>query len=287
VRFSQQGNQIGTNFARTSRSLERTALLAEAAVRQNRGKIGETLDNLSGAMASLQDVLGEVKSALADETARTNLRETLAQMHQAMANLREASANLAKATADVRNLTSDPKLNEDLRQTVASTRSTMEQADELVGRLNHLVGGKSSGASGARQQAVRSDFRADVMHRTSLERTSLDLDATLPRKGGFYRLGIHDFGEGSGLNLQLGNLFGSGRSSVRYGLYASRPGLGLDLGRPERPWLETNLYGFEETKLDLRGAYGFRRDLDLILGVEELFRQNSPVIGLRWRPLRH
>jgi phospholipid/cholesterol/gamma-HCH transport system substrate-binding protein len=287
VRFSQQGNQIGTNFARTSRSLERTALLAEQAVRQNRGKIGETLDNLSGAMASLQDVLGEVKSALADETARTNLRETLAQMRQAMANLREASANLANATADVRNLTSDPKLNEDLRQTVASTRSTMEQADELVGRLNHLVGGKSSGASGARQQAVRSDFRTDVMHRSSLDRTSIDLDATLPRKGGFYRLGIHDFGEGSGLNLQLGNLFGSGRTSLRYGLHASRLGFGLDLGRPERPWLETDLYGLEETKLDVRGAYGFRRDLDLFLGVEELFRQNSPVIGLRWRPLRH
>src|SRR5262249_10638015 len=163
--------EIGTNFARTSRSLERTALLAEQAVRQNRGKIGETLENLSGAMASLQDVLGEVKSALADETTRANLRETLAQMRQAMANLREASDNLAKATADVRNLTSDPKLNEDLRQTVASTRSTMEQADQLVGKLNHMVGGTSSGAAGARPQPVRSDFRTDVMHRSSLDRT--------------------------------------------------------------------------------------------------------------------
>jgi phospholipid/cholesterol/gamma-HCH transport system substrate-binding protein len=284
-RFSLQGNQIGTNFTRTSRSLERTALLVEGAMRQNRGKIGETLDNLSGAMASLQDVLGEVKSALADETARTNLRETLAQMRQAMANLREASSNLAQATADVRNLTGDPKVNEDLRQTVAATRSTMEEASHLVGRLNRIVGGARSGVAGAREQVGRADFRADLLQRTSPGRTRIDLDATVPRQGGFYRLGIHDFSERNGLNLQLGQFFGSGRS-VRYGLHASRLGLGLDLGRPDRPWLETDLYGLESTRLDVRAAYGFRRDLDLILGMDELFGQNSPVIGLRWRPFR-
>jgi phospholipid/cholesterol/gamma-HCH transport system substrate-binding protein len=284
-RFGRQGEQIGANFQHTTRSLQRTAVLLEGTLRQNRAKIGETLDNLSGAMAALQDVLGEAKSALADEGLRTNLRETLAQLKTAMSNLREASANLSQSTGDLRNLTGDPQVNSDLRQTISATRSTMEEANRLVHRINRIVGGASERVAGAREQVGRADFRADLVQRTSPGRTRLDLEATIPRRGGFYRFGLYDFSEKNGLNLQLGQMFESSLS-LRYGLHASRLGIGLDLGRPEHPWLETDLYGLDQTRFDLRAAQRLRRDLDLTLGMDGVFRNNSPTIGLRWRPFR-
>jgi len=284
-RFGRQGERIGTSFSRTSRSLEHTASLLEGTLRQNQPKIGETLDNLSGAMASLQDVLGEVKKTLGDKELRGNLRQTLAQLKDAMANLQEASANLSKATGDVRSLTGDPQVNTDLRQTLSATRSTMEEANRLVHRLNHIVGGASERVAGARQQVGGADLRVDLVQRTSPSRTRLDLDATIPRRGGFYRFGLYDFSEKTGLNLQLGQVYPAG-FAVRYGLHASKLGLGLDVGRSDRPWLETDLFGLDNTQLDVRAVQRLRRDLDLTLGVDGVFRQSSPVVGLRWRPFR-
>jgi phospholipid/cholesterol/gamma-HCH transport system substrate-binding protein len=283
--FGRQGERIGASFSRTSRTLERTAGVLEGTLRQNQPKIGETLENLSGAMASLKDVLGDVKKSLGDEELRGNLRQTLAQLKEAMSNLREASANLSQATGDMRDLTGDPQVNTDLRQTLTATRSTMEEANRLVHRLNHIVGGASEHVAGARQQVGRADFRADLVQRTSPSRTRLDLDATIPRRGGFYRLGLYDFSEKTGLNLQLGQTYPAG-FSLRYGLHGSRLGLGLDAGRPDHPWLETDLFGLDNTQLDIRASQQLRRDLDLTLGVDGLLRRSSPVIGLRWRPFR-
>jgi hypothetical protein len=52
---------------------------------------------------------------------------------------------------------------------------------------------------------------------------------------------------------------------------------------PRRPWLEADLFGLEDAQLDVRTAGRLNRDLDLTLGVEDLFGANAPIAGVRWR----
>jgi hypothetical protein len=59
--------------------------------------------------------------------------------------------------------------------------------------------------------------------------------------------------------------------------------VGLDLGAPRRPWLEADLYSLGDPRLDVRASGRLNRDLDLSLGVDDLFGSSAPVAGVRWR----
>jgi phospholipid/cholesterol/gamma-HCH transport system substrate-binding protein len=275
ARSLQNLEAASASFARTSEILRRT-------VAENRPQVGQTLEHLSEAMASLQALLDEVRGALGDEALKKGVSETVAELRQMVENLRQTSANLSEATGSLRDLTGDPRVQEDLRATLTAARTTMEQAAPLFRRLNRLVGGADEGVIGARERLRGVSVRGDLSYRTSPGRARLDLEATLPRRDGFYRAGVYDFSEQTRLNLQLGLLLGTS-ASARFGLHASRLGLGLDLGAPRRPWLEADLYGLEDTRLDMRAAGRLNRDLDLILGVEDLFGDNAPNAGVRWR----
>jgi hypothetical protein len=114
----------------------------------------------------------------------------------------------------------------------------------------------------------------------------VDVDATLPGGAGhFTRLGLHDFGENTRLNFQFGRPLRED-VALRYGLHASRLGLGLDWagpgGRVTWPRLSADLYGLDQPTLDLRAATRLRSDLELTFGVDRLFKDNAPVLGLRW-----
>jgi phospholipid/cholesterol/gamma-HCH transport system substrate-binding protein len=270
------------NLELASRNFERTSALLHQTLAENRPQVGQTLENLSEAMASLQALLEDVRGALGDEDLKKGLNDTLAQLKETMANLRQTTANLAEATGSVRDLTGDPQVNEDLRATISAARTTMEQAGPLFKRLNRIVGGTGEGVGGARERLRRVDVRADLLYRTDPSRARMDLDATIPRRNGFYRVGMYDFSEQNRINLQIGQALGGG-ASARFGFHASRLGVGLDLGAPRRPWLEADLYSLGDPRLDVRASGRLNRDLDLSLGVDDLFGSSAPVAGVRWR----
>lgn len=270
------------NLETASRHFERTTALLRTTMAENRPQVGEALENLSGAMAALEELLEEVKASFGDEELRGNLKETLVQLRETMANLRQTSANLTEATGHIKELTGDPQVNEDLRRTLHAARQTMEQAGPLLKRLNRIVGDAGEGVASARERFRRVDVRADLLRVTDPDANRLDVDASLPHRRGFYRLGVYDFTESNRLNLQLGQALGS-RTTVRYGLHRSRLGLGLDLGAPLRPWLEADLYSLRDPRLDVRASQRLQPSLDLTLGVDDLFGANAPVAGVRWR----
>lgn len=270
------------NVEAASRDFARSSRLLQQTLNENRPQVGQTLENLSEAMASLQGLLEEVRGAIGDKELRKGLNDTVAQLRETVGNLKQTSANLAEATGSVRDLTGDPKVQEDLRATVSAARTTLEQAGPLLRRLNKLVGGADGGVAGTRERLRRVETRADSLYQTSPGRARLDLEATVPSGKGFARVGVYDFSEQNRLNLQLGRPLGGG-VSARFGLHASRLGVGLDLGAPRRPWLEADLYSLEEPRLDVRASSRLNRELDLTLGVEGLFGDNAPIAGVRWR----
>jgi hypothetical protein len=98
----------------------------------------------------------------------------------------------------------------------------------------------------------------------------------------FYRLGLFDFGENTRFNAQAGQAVRPG-IWTRYGIHASKLGVGLDIGRPERPPFTLDLYGVDRPRVDLRGYIPVGGSLDVSLGLDNATRSPDPVFGLRYR----
>jgi phospholipid/cholesterol/gamma-HCH transport system substrate-binding protein len=109
-----------------------------------------------------------------------------------------------------------------------------------------------------------------------------DVNGVVPIGNGFLYGGVRDLGETNRLNLQIGRPVGE-QWSLRYGLYDGRVGVGLDegLGLPDG-W-SLNLYHPNRLTLDLYRRNRLQDDTSLVYGVENLFRNPRPSIGVRLR----
>lgn len=272
---SVSGKEVAASFRQTSAHLNRTVLLVQQTLGENRSKLGQVLTSVSDTMGAMQGLVEQLQSVVADPKMKHSLSGTVA-------NLEQATANLAKLSSNMERLSADQKLNEDLRATVTATRGTMEETQRLVSRLNRILGSSRKSTEGAREQVRNTDVTVDFAQQANPGRARLDLNAFIPGGDGrFYRVGIADVTEGNRLNLQLGRSLGG--NSLRYGLYASRLGVGLDIGPPSHPRLSADLYSLADPRLDLRSHFGLRPGLDLTLGVHRLFDRNSPTVGVTWR----
>jgi phospholipid/cholesterol/gamma-HCH transport system substrate-binding protein len=272
---SESGRVIAAQFRVTAGRLDRTVALVQQTVGENRGKLGETLTSVNDTLVVLQGLIEEFTTIVADPQVRGSLRGTLNNVEQASANLVELSSHLSQ-------LTGDPQLSEDLRATVKGSRATVEETQRLFERLNRILGSGRRQVEGARQQVQNTDVTVDLAQETSPGKPRLDLNAFVPAgPDRFYQLGLYDLSESTRLNLQLGQSLG--RNWIRYGLHASRLGIGLDIGPPSHPRFSADLYGLEDPQLDLRARTGLGRGLDLTFGVQSVFTRASPTIGVTWR----
>jgi phospholipid/cholesterol/gamma-HCH transport system substrate-binding protein len=272
---SGSARQIATQFKSTTARLDRTAALLQQTVGENRGRLGEVLTSVRDTMGAVQGLVQELTTVVADPKIKGSMRGTVV-------NLEQTSGNLAKLSHNLEQLSGDPKLNEDLRATVTGTRATVEETQRLLERLNRFFGSSRRSVAGARERVQNTDLTVDVAQQTSPGRPRLDLNAFIPGgPGRFYRFGIYDLTERNRLTMQVGQSTGSG--SLRYGMFASRLGVGLDLGPPSHPRLSADVYSLSEPQLDLRARVGLRPGLDLTFGVQSLFDRNAPTVGVTLR----
>ena len=272
---SISGKQIAAGFKQTAGRLNRTAALLQQTVAENRPKLGETITSVNDTMVAMKGLVQQIGSMVTDPKLKNSLQGTLV-------NLDQATANMAKLSANLEKLSADRQLNEDLRATVSTTRATMEEAQALLARLNHIVGGGRRHATSVREKVEHSAVTMDLAEQTRPGRLQLDLNAFVPGGSGqFYRVGFSDLTERNKLNLQLGEPFLG--NSVRFGLYKSRLGLGLDVGAPSHPHFSADLYSLADPRLDLRARTSIGSNLDLSLGVQSAFRRNTPLVGVTWR----
>jgi phospholipid/cholesterol/gamma-HCH transport system substrate-binding protein len=272
---SVSSRQIAAQFRVTSSRLDRTAALVQQTVADNRGKLGETLTTVNDTLGAMQGLVQQLTTLVADPKVRGSMQNTLA-------NVEHATANLEKLSGNLETLSGDPKLNDDLRATVSETRATVEETHRLMQRLNRIHIGGRRATEGAQEQIRKTDVTVDLAQQSNPGRLRMDLNAYLPAgPAAFYRAGLYDLSEGNKLNLQRGQRIGG--NWLRYGLYASRLGLGFDMGPPTRPRLSADLYGLADPQLDLHGRARLNPTLDLTFGVQSLFNRNAPTVGVTWR----
>ncbi|MBI3910705.1 MAG: MCE family protein [Armatimonadetes bacterium] len=248
-------------------------------VAENRERLRELMQGLRGSLEQLNGTLADTRALVGNPELRTNLERT-------SANVRDASDTLRKIVEDVRGITGDVKVQEDLRSAVTGLRAATEEAGSAFRRINEILGRSEQVARTARAGLKRlgqAQIGAELVRGFHPAMNRLDVNAYIPwGRRDFIQLGLYDATESNKFNLQLGRPLG-GDVALRYGLYASRLGFGLDFGRPGRRYTALNLYGLDNPLFDIRGYVPLSKELDLAIGVDRLFQRSTPVLGVRFR----
>lgn len=266
-----------------------------------KGKIDRSLANLESATANLDLAMAGIRdlvSAQSDEVsgivnnvlfASKSLRDLTSQLDRiaqegrfgesigaTLASAQRAAASLERTTASLEQLVTAPDFQADIRETVSEARQAVTEARNTIAKVNRaLEGPKIRVGMPTRETSLESLYIPD----NGRFRTSVV--ATLARSTeSFLKVGVYDIGGTNKLILQPGQLLDS-QTSVRYGIYASKLGVGLDHLFSKRFYSVANMYDPVDPRLDILTGYKLGSNLDVLLGVDKVFDDNQLTLGVR------
>lgn len=259
---------------------ERTVLLVEdvrGTIASSRPEVERTLASVGSAAADFAAISRDLRVAV-EYGGLDKVNSTLTSASRAAENLEVASRRL-------RELSEDETVAAQVRETLESTREAARGAADIVERIQRVIGGRRRGEAGpevASGPVPGRGSRFDVLGRTESGDIRVDYNLTIPGRGDdFYRIGLFNIGEGTKLNLQLGEVLDQ-RSAIRYGLYASKLGVGYDRVLSNDLDLQLDFYRPNDPRLEAKLRYNLSPELGAWLGVEDVFGDGGGIIGLQY-----
>jgi phospholipid/cholesterol/gamma-HCH transport system substrate-binding protein len=272
--ISQNSKSLDTLLATTAVSLENLqAVTYEIRELVESGQIQDRtvalLDSLNTAVESGQKLIAELNSLASDPTMRTNLQETLANM-RTMSESGTRIATSAEAMAENGVVVSDEAV-----KLAKKANELAVKVDELIETFKQTL---QRFAPGAAALGTGVEFSADLVRESDPGRFRTDINVAVPLGREKLTLGLYDAAESNKLNAQFIRAIRGGMD-LRYGVYASKPGIGVDYAFAPRLNFRADLFGLNDPQLDLRMAYRFDQGFSAWLGLERLFQRPAPALG--------
>ncbi len=154
----------------------------------------------------------------------------------------------------------------------------MDRVNTLLNRL--------TGAAGKVKKPTlpKVNLLTNISEQMNPGKFRLDLDARVPfGQRSLFNAGLYDLGENTRLDLQFGNNL-TDQLLVRYGIYASKIGAGLEYAAPAGFGLRADLYDPNHPRLDVRGLIRVNKNASLWVGGQSIFDNPSPAVGVQFTP---
>jgi phospholipid/cholesterol/gamma-HCH transport system substrate-binding protein len=179
-------------------------------------------------------------------------------------------ANSAEAMAENGVVVSDEavKLAKKANDLAVKVDELIETFKQTLQRFSTPAGALTSGV----------EFSADLVRQTDPGRFRTDINVAIPLGTEKLTLGLYDAAESNKLNAQFIRGLQKGLD-LRYGVYASKPGVGVDYSLARGLNLRGDLFGLNDPQLDLRLGYGFGQGFNVWFGLERLFQKPAAAIG--------
>lgn len=244
------------------------ALLEEA--KKSAENLNSAIVSANNLLAGFQDTPGKVNSILTKADSAAD---------QATGML----TNLDKASEGIKELATDQELKDNIRKTVRNAATVSENAKETVNKLNAVL--TRRGPRIDPNKDVIPEYGTSIYSLWNTHTNEMRVDAAYTfalNNKAFYRLGIHNIGSNSKLNLMAGKTLDR-RNAVRYGIFASELGAGYDYKMGERNLLSAELYNPNDPTLDIRSITSINDNLGLYLGASDLFHNDNRafIFGVR------
>jgi len=259
---------------------------AKEMISDSRPEIASILDNAERITGKVAGISAQMDRILAQGGAED--------IQAILANAAEASGRLATTSERLEKLASNQQLEENILATATNAREISERVNRMLDRLEKFTDRASRKRPSMEPkrpaEPLRSEgLRLDLLGNTGRGELRMDINYDFrfpaflgfrPDPRDFYRIGLHNLGEDTGLNLQAGKILDN-RSLFRYGLYASRVGVGYDRWLRENLSLHTDLFGLNDPQLEMRALYGVSPRWGLWLGATDLLDEKDVLFGAR------
>lgn len=251
----------------------------------------EILKQARMAMTSLNDATSEAKdilSAVGDSVGK--LDKTLAKVDATAQQSQEMMANMNDASKSFKDIATDKEIKQNIKATMQNAADASAQAKLLLFNLNEklsklkLPGSSGAGASYRPYTIPNKGFATDSLWNTTEGDYRFDANYTLGGFGGgrdFYRIGAFNIGERTRANLQMGTM-ATNSTALRYGIYASRVGVGVDQQIGRRFLLSGDIFRPNDPQYDLRGTLNLSNGFGLYGGVSNVLGGQDVFTGIHY-----
>ncbi|RYG21572.1 MCE family protein [bacterium] len=291
----------------TLRAFTQLALRGESVVGQNQAQIAAIIRTAERTLVSVQGTAETIEKFAKGGRLQKGADTLLADAH--------GIAQQSKAIlADFRRTINDPELNANARATLANVKETtdklpnlvdqttkvatnvadltaksqdlpgklgtvLDKAADLEERLGTLVG-KFGGVLDRKPKGFPLvTTQLDLLRESDPGYWRTDLNLTVPTGDGFVAAGLWDAFGRNRVNLQYGTNLSSSLA-YRYGIYAGRPGVGVDFRLAPRLSLRTDLWDINNPRFDAKFRYELGGGLIGWFGTERTFQDTSLTIGI-------
>jgi phospholipid/cholesterol/gamma-HCH transport system substrate-binding protein len=150
-------------------------------------------------------------------------------------------------------------------------------ADEAKAALEKISGFFTRG--GGKPGLPKVEAHLDLSRQSNPGHWRTDLWGRINVGKGFVDAGIYDAFESNKAILQAGEPLGK-MADYRYGIFASKPGVGVDFRVAPRVSLRSDLFDINNPHFDVRAHLDFGNGFVGWLGLERIFDRNSFVVGV-------
>ena len=158
---------------------------------------------------------------------------------------------------------------------IAKFSDMTEDVKGVIKVVNSTIGGKHSGP--------KFETNLDIIQESKPAFTRSDFTLVFPETSGdSIQFGLYDAFEGNKLIAQLGKQIDP-RLQLRYGIFASKPGFGVDYSFGPKASLRADVFSLNDPHFDLRLKYNFSKDVSGWFGMDRIFRDNAPTIGFGFK----
>lgn len=188
-------------------------------------------------------------------------------------NVDEITKNGVGISENVKTITSKAITLTDKANELAT--GAVEIESQIKGTLDKVGGFFNRGTS----RPLPLGAQLDLLRESDPARWRTDINFSYPLSDGTLYFGLFDAFEANRLTVQLGKPVTSS-FGYRYGIYASKPGVGVDYSLSSRVKLRGDLFDMNDPRLDLRLRVELGSGLHGWIGMDRIWRDNAPTIGI-------
>lgn len=296
----------------SSKTLEKFGALADQAhnvMASANGLVGKNQPLLTAAMRNASLAMQDVRKST---LLLTQLIESGKYQNESLALLKQLNATAKKADdlmANINTFVSDPTMQGNLKDTMANVDKMSDSGTRIAANTEVITKNGITLSQKAIDLADKANAIADEA-KTALEKISTffnkgtgkpnipkveshldlfrqtdpnhwrsDLYGRVDLGKSFVDAGLYDAFESNKVILQYGEPLAKGLD-FRYGIYASKPGVGVDFRVAPKVTLRSDLFDINRPQFSLRSQFDFGNGFIGWLGFEKIFNRDAFVAGI-------
>lgn len=239
---------------------------------QWKDKVGGLMDGLTATTKKADELVASLNAFVSDPAMKESINGTLA-------NTQKISESGTRIAADAEKIAANGvTVSEKAIELATKASEILDEAKELFKKFGGVLG-KGPGAAAALSGIEAS---MDLNRESNPDRFRTDATVSIPFDGKRIQLGLWDAFESNKLTVQMAQPF-SDVLTLRYGIYASKPGVGVDYRLASRLFVRGDLFDINNPRGDIRLRYEFGNGFYGYLGMDRVFDRNAATVGIGFR----